>query len=73
MIQDNLPRFVEATVYCSSITSCTLAWLDLHGAGVAAVIAIVSFFINLYFKNKTYQLEKRKLGMMFSSERDNWE
>ncbi len=36
-------QILDATTYCSSITACTMAFFDQHAAGIAAMVAVLTF------------------------------
>ena len=59
----------SAIIYSTCGGGCILAWLDVHGAGILVIVAVITAIFNIYYKIKSYRLEKAKFKKLFSPER----
>ena len=59
----------SAIIYSTCGVGCILAWLDVHGAGILVIVAVITAIVNIYYKIKSYRLEKAKFKKLFSPER----
>tara|TARA_R110002020_G_C16190115_1_gene765451 strand:- start:819 stop:1025 length:207 start_codon:yes stop_codon:yes gene_type:complete len=64
-----LPEKSSAIIYSTCGVGCVLAWLDVHGAGILVIVAIITAIFNIYYKIKHYRLEQAKFRKLFSPER----
>lgn len=46
--------------YLGAGSAVALGFLDSHGAGLGALVAIIAFFINWYYKHKAFKILKDK-------------
>ena len=59
----------SAIIYSTCGVGCVLAWLDVHGAGILVIVAVITAIFNIYYKIKSYRLEKSNFKKLFSPER----
>ena len=43
-----------------------LSWLDVHGAGILVIVAVITAIVNICYKIKSYKLEQAKFKRLFS-------
>jgi|TARA_R100001082_G_scaffold111267_1_gene94592 Flp pilus assembly protein TadB len=69
MLPEKSNQIVEAVIYSSCGVGCVLAWLDVHGAGILVIVAVITAIFNIYYKVKHYKLEQAKFRKLFSPEK----
>ena len=66
MLPEKSNQIVEAVIYSSCVVGCVLAWLDVHGAGILVIVAVITAIVNICYKIKSYKLEQAKFKRLFS-------
>ena len=56
----------SAIIYSTCGVGCVLAWLDVHGAGILVIVAIITAIFNICYKIKSYKLEQAKFKRLFA-------
>ena len=59
----------SAIVYSACGVGCVLSWLDERGAAILVIVAVITAIFNIYYKIKSYRLEKAIFKKLFSPER----